>query len=110
MTNSHKYRGYIGTYTKGNSEGIYTFSFDTENGKIEEIKLAAKLTNPTYVAISKDNRYLYSVASNDNLGGVAALSLNRTSGDLQEINQETTEGPNPCHVQLDSRKQILCGI
>ncbi len=107
MTNSHKYRGYIGTYTKGNSEGIYTFTFDAENGKVEDIKLAAKLTNPTYVAISKDNRYLYSVASKDNLGGVAAFSLNAASGDLQEINQETTEGPNPCHVQLDSRRQYL---
>jgi 6-phosphogluconolactonase len=107
MANSHKYRGYIGTYTKGNSEGIYTFLFDAENGKIDEIKLAAKLDNPTYVAISKDNRYLYSIASNGSQGGVAAFSLNCTTGDLQEINQETTEGPNPCHVQLDSKRQIL---
>jgi 6-phosphogluconolactonase len=107
MTNSHKYRGFIGTYTKGDSEGIYSFLFDAENGKIEKIKLAAKLENPTYVAISKDNRYLYSIISKGNLGGVAAFSLNSTNGDLQEINQETTEAPNPCHVQLDSKKHYL---
>ncbi len=107
MANSHKYRGFIGTYTKGNSEGIYTFIFDAENGKIEEIKLAAKLGNPTYVCISKDNRYLYSIVSKGNFGGVAAFSLNSISGELQLINQETIEGPNPCHVQLDSKNHYL---
>ena len=107
MTHLHKYRGFIGTYTKGNSEGIYTFIFDAENGKIDEIKLAAKLENPTYVAISKDNRCLYSIASNGSQGGVAAFLLDSTTRELQLLNQQLTEGPNPCHVQLDSKRQIL---
>lgn len=107
MAATHTYRGFIGTYTKGESEGIYTFLFDAEKGKINEIRLAAKLDNPTYVAISKDNRYLYSIIAEGSHGGVAAFSLNQESGELEKINQQLTEGPNPCHVQLDSRRRYL---
>ncbi|WP_374718360.1 beta-propeller fold lactonase family protein, partial [Neobacillus sp.] len=30
-----KYIGYIGTYTKGDSKGIYSFTLNTKEGKIE---------------------------------------------------------------------------
>jgi len=62
MTNtSNMFIGFIGTYTKGESKGIYSFTLDTKKAKIEDIKLAAQLENPTYVNISKDNRFLYAV-------------------------------------------------
>lgn len=38
-----KYRGYIGTYTKGESEGIYTFILDTDAGKISDVKTADEI-------------------------------------------------------------------
>lgn len=107
MTNIHKYRGFIGTYTKGESEGIYTFIFDAESGQISDVKLAAKLDNPTYLAISNDNNYLYSIVRDGSQGGVAAFSLERIHGKLQLLNQQATEGPQPCHVQLDSGRRYL---
>lgn len=48
--------GYIGTYTKGNSKGIYRFTLDTAEGKLSTPVLAAELTDPTYVAINQDKR------------------------------------------------------
>ncbi|MBB6443430.1 lactonase family protein [Bacillus benzoevorans] len=107
MSHIDKYRGFIGTYTKGESEGIYTFLFDAESGQISEVKPAAKLNNPTYLAISKDNNYLYSIVQDGTQGGVAAFSLNSTTGELQLLNQQLTEGPQPCHVQLDSENHYL---
>ena len=37
----NEFHGYIGTYTKADSKGIYKFILDTRIGEIKEIKLAA---------------------------------------------------------------------
>ncbi|MBN8202314.1 lactonase family protein [Bacillus sp. NTK034] len=97
-----KYRGYIGTYTKGESEGIYTFILDTEAGKISDVKSAAKLSNPTYLTISRNNQFLFSVAKEGESGGVAAYRLESSSGSLEKINSQVAEGSPPCHVSVDS--------
>lgn len=97
-----KYIGYIGTYTKGESEGIYSFVLDTEAGKISDVKVAAKLDNPTYLTISKDNQYLYSVVKEGDSGGVAAYRLDSGSGSLEAFNSQVSAGSPPCHVSVDS--------
>ncbi|MCH1625243.1 lactonase family protein [Fredinandcohnia quinoae] len=93
--------GYIGTYTKGDSEGIYSFTLDTEKSEITNIKAVAKLDNPTYVTISDDNRNLYAVAKEGELGGVAAFSINGQTGNLEPLNKQLSAGPSPCHVSTD---------
>ena len=60
MKDNKEFIGYVGTYTKENSEGIYKFTLDVE-AKISNVTLAAKLDNPTYVTINRNNEYLYSV-------------------------------------------------
>ncbi|MCQ6276761.1 lactonase family protein [Bacillus sp. V3B] len=107
MKNEHKFLGFIGTYTKGASEGIYSFTFNTEDGKIEDMKVAAKIENPTYLTISKNNQHLYAVAKAGENGGVAAFSLSRDTGDLQFLNQQTAEGSPPCHVSVDPKNRYL---
>lgn len=97
-----KYIGYIGTYTKGESEGIYSFVLDTAAGKISDVKVAAKLDNPTYLTISKDNQYLYSVVKEGDSGGVAAYRLDSGSGSLEAFNSQVSAGSPPCHVSVDS--------
>lgn len=96
---NNKQIGYIGTYTKSESEGIYAFSLNTETGKITDIKLAAKLDNPTYLAISSDNQFLYSVIKEGETGGVASFKV--LDNKLEIINKQVTEGAPPCHVSLD---------
>lgn len=93
--------GYIGTYTKGDSEGIYSFALDTKKSEITSIKTVAKLDNPTYVTISDDNRYLYAVVKEGELGGVAAFAINENNGDLEPLNRIVSEGASPCHVSTD---------
>ena len=99
-----EYFGYVGTYTKGKSEGIYSFILDTITGTIKDVKLAAKIESPTYFAISNNNQYLYSVAKKGSLGGVAAFAI---SDQLQQINHQLTEGAPPCHVSIDSQQHLL---
>ena len=96
-----KIKGYIGTYTKGESKGIYSFTLHTTKGTIEDIQLVAEVENPTYLSISDDQDSLYSVAQKGTLGGIASYAINHADGSLKFINMQTTEGPSPCHVSVD---------
>ena len=101
---SNQLIGYVGAYTKGDGEGIYAFTLDTKAQKITDVHLAAKLDNPTYLTITKDNHFLYSVVQEGQAGGVAAFTINPENGQLNEINRETTEGTPPCHVSINSEQ------
>ncbi|WP_423799410.1 lactonase family protein [Neobacillus sp. SAB-20_R2A] len=106
MTINSSYMGYIGTYTKGESKGVYSFTLNAEEGKIENLKVAAELENPTYLTISKDNRFLYSVGKEGDVGGVAAFSIN-DNGELTAINRQMAPGSPPCHVSVDSQRNYV---
>ncbi|MEK5393163.1 lactonase family protein [Margalitia sp. FSL K6-0131] len=107
MSSHNKFTGFVGTYTKGDSKGIYSFTLDTENKKISEVKVAAELENPTYVAISNDNQYLYSVIKEGEQGGVAAYSILENSGTLERKNIQLLPGSSPCHVSVDSGNHFV---
>ncbi|PEY29514.1 6-phosphogluconolactonase [Bacillus cereus] len=106
MDNS-KFIGYLGTYTRGNSEGIYNFTLDTQTATIKEVNLVAKLDNPTYLAISRDNRFLYSVIKKGQSGGVSAFSINNYTKQLESINSQVLDGASPCHVSIDKTIQTV---
>ena len=104
MENS-KLKAYVGTYTKGESKGIYSFTLDASSGKIENIKLEAQLDNPTYITVTSDNKHLYSVVKVGATGGVAAFDI-KAAG-VQFINNQLAEGSSPCHVSLNKADNYL---
>ena len=103
---------YVGTYTKGMTDGIFVYSFDDHSGKLVDLKIPAVSNNPSFLTISADKKYLYSVGELDNLdasrsGGVSAFRIEK-SGQLTLINRVLTNGANPCHVCLspDGKKLV----
>lgn len=102
-----KFTGYVGTYTKGDSKGIYSFVLDTQEGKITDVQVAGTLENPTYLTISKDQRFLYSVIKENTKGGVAAFKIELDPSKLNLINTQLSEGSPPCHVSIDSQQRYL---
>ncbi|MDQ0218799.1 lactonase family protein [Peribacillus cavernae] len=102
-----KFIGYVGTYTKGDSKGIYTFTLDTDGQKLSTAKLAAELENPTYVTVSKDNIHLYAVVKQGDYGGAAAYAINGETGELSLKNTQVSAGPSPCHISVDSKKSNI---
>jgi 6-phosphogluconolactonase len=104
---NHKVRGYIGTYTKGESKGIYSFILDTENGTLSEPTLVAELENPTYVTISEDNKYLFAVKKEGDQGGAASYSINHQSGELEFLNSRLAAGASPCHISVNHGNNLV---
>ncbi|MGP1906951.1 lactonase family protein [Metabacillus sp. JX24] len=102
-----KYSGYIGTYTKGDSKGIYSFTLDTDAKKLSEPSVAAEIGSPTYLNLSKDNRFVYAIGKDGDAGGLVAYSRNANTGELTELNRQLREGASPCHVSVDSTNRFI---
>ncbi|WP_419955813.1 lactonase family protein [Neobacillus niacini] len=106
MTTPNLQLGYIGTYTKGESEGVYSFTLNRSEKKITDIKAVAYIENPTYLTLSNDQKYLYAVGKEGNSGGLASYSIT-DNGELAPINNQLSEGSPPCHVSIDSKNQFV---
>lgn len=102
------YSLFVGTYTDGDSEGIYHFDFDALAGTVSGKKLLATLPNPSFLAISKDKNYLYAVQETSDYdaqgGGITAFALKDKT--LKELNSKGTGGAHPCHVALSTEGQL----
>jgi 6-phosphogluconolactonase len=100
----------VGTYTSGKSTGIYVYEF---NGDDKSAKLvdSAKTSNPSYLAVSPDKKYVYAVNEDDSRsggGGVTAFSFD--NGHLKELNKQPTLGDHPCYVSVDKTgKWVIAG-
>lgn len=98
---ANQYIGYIGTYTKEESEGVYKFTLDTDQERIMGVTPVAKLQNPTYLTVTNDNKYLYAVSKEGDNGGVQSFQIKET-GDLEALNSQASAGSPPCHVSVKS--------
>ena len=91
----------VGTYTSGESDGIYVYQFDTVSG-YSIFKSAVKTDNPSYLTISKDEQYVYAVSEEGrNNGSVSAFSFDKKEGLLKYINTQLTGGDDPCYISID---------
>jgi 6-phosphogluconolactonase len=96
----------IGTYTSGKSEGIYVYKFDSKTGDAKPVS-SIKASNPSYLAVSPDQKYVYAVNENADstkytvTGHIAAYSFNKATGTLSFINKQESGGKHPCYVAID---------
>ena len=89
----------IGTYTSGTSRGIYVYKFDEETGTGEYVS-ETKAVNPSYLAISADERYVYAASENDNAEAYA-FSFDKEVGKLKLLNVQPINGSAPCYISTD---------
>jgi len=99
-------RVYIGTYTSGDSKGIYLLDLDLKTGKLTSRGLAAETVNPSFLALHPGGDYLYAVNEVSQFdgkksGGVTAFRIDKESGKLELLNQQASLGGAPCHLVVD---------
>jgi 6-phosphogluconolactonase len=104
---------YFGTYTGEKSKGIYRARLDLASGKLSEAELAAEVDNPSFLALHPDGTFLYAAGEVSNFegkpgGAVSAFALDRTTGKLTLLNQQSSRGGGPCHLVVDRQgKNVL---
>lgn len=97
---------YIGAYTQGTSEGIYVSELDRQTGKLSEPELAVKVENPNFLAIHPNGKLFYSIGamkdeSGKKIGTVNSYTIDRNTGKLTLLNQQSVVGQGPCHLVVD---------
>lgn len=100
------YQLLVGSYTAGQSQGIYRLNFDSATGQIDAKPLqVVKSENPSWLTLSKDLRHLYVVNENgpgqaDPVGRVSSYAIDPKTRELSLINQVQSLGNEPTHSSL----------
>ncbi len=101
------YPFYVGTYTKGDSQGIYKYTLQ-EDGIIKKTGLAAKAKNPSFLTFSNDKKYLLSVSETNPKGGTGSVESFIINGDsLSLISRSSSGGAHPCFVAVNKLGFVL---
>jgi 6-phosphogluconolactonase len=103
---AHKYFAYVGTYTAETSKGIYTFEFDSASGGMTPPKLAAEITNPSFLTIHPNRKFLYAVSEVGN-GSVTGFAIDAKTGALTRLNSVPAGGGVTCHLVVDKTGKSL---
>jgi 6-phosphogluconolactonase len=101
---------YFGTYTRGKeakSKGIYVSRFDVASGKLSQPQLAVETASPSFLALHPNGKSLYAVGEVPDGGGVKAFAIDRASGKLKTINEQSTRGTGPTHLAVDATGKAL---
>ncbi len=97
----------VGTYTNTEkTNGIHVYSFNTETGQTNFRTKTLGIKNPSYLAISKDRKNLYSVSEVNN-GTIESFSFNSQTGELGFLNSVSSGGDGPCYVSVDDKKELV---
>jgi len=96
---ANNYHLLVGTYTNtGISKGIYSYDMDLKAGSITQKSVAEGISDPSFLCITPDKKYVYSVVESGSGSAVNAFSFNAQQGVLSTINNSLTDSKGPCSV------------
>ncbi len=103
---AQEYNLLIGTYTnKGTSEGIYTYKFNSLTGT-SQLQSSVKTVNPSYLTISKNKKFVFSVNENGASSAVSSFKFDRKSGKLKFIDKISSDEADPCFIVTNGDKVL----
>ncbi len=98
---SDKYVAYVSTYTMGDKKGIKIYDVDMEKGRFIP-KDEVEITNSSYVTISHNRKYLYSITD----FGVESFKI-LADGSLELLNAASINGMRGCYLSTDYEDKLL---
>ena len=99
---------FVGTYAKDTESGIYLYRFNTMDGSASLVKEVPGIENPSYLAVSDDEKFLYSVSETDGpKAGVSVYSFDKKTADISLIDNKLTKGGAPCFVWTDKKQKVV---
>lgn len=102
-----EYSFHVGTYTKGESEGIYKYSLAAD-GTMQQIALAARTNNPSFIAWGPKRKYLLAVSEVNRQGVESGIKSFAAVGDsLVFVSESSSGGAHPCFVAVNKNAFVL---
>ena len=87
--------------TQTDSDGIFVFKIADADGRLELMRQTPDITSPFFIDMHPNGKVLYSITDPGAGELVSALAFDRSSGSLELINQQSTQGGYPCYVEVD---------
>lgn len=106
------YFSYVGCRTSrernARGDGISVYSVDAATGRWRLVQLLPGLLNPSFLALSTDKRFLYTVHGDSS--EISSFTIDAATGQITPLNQQSTQGKNPVHLSLDptGRFMVVC--
>lgn len=102
----------LGTYTGGESRGIYAARLNAETGALSKPELVAELSNPEFLALHPNGRIVYALtqvksADGKTSGAIASFTVERDTGKLEALNVESTGRGSLCHLSVDTTGSMI---
>ena len=100
---------YVGTYTRKSSKGIYVFRFNAQTGDFAPVSVAKGVSNPSFLALSANKRFLYAVGGTTG-DSARAFSIDEQSRQLTLLNSQASGGKGGTHLAVDKTgKWVIVG-
>lgn len=100
---------YVGCFTTterhGRGDGIHVYRMDTETGAWNHVQHLGNLVNPSFLVLSRDERFLYSVHGDEKYA--TSFAVDKSSGRLTLLNQAATGGSNGAHQAIDPSGRVM---
>jgi len=101
---SKSYNLLIGTYTNtGKSEGIYAYHIDMKTNEISQISVTKDVSNPSYLALTPDHKFIYSVNESPEVSAANAFAFDDKNGKLTLINRSLTKSSGACDISVTDK-------
>src|SRR3984957_6960209 len=100
---------YVGSFTtalrKARGDGIHVYRADPATGAWTQVQHVDDLTNPSYLVVSRDQRFLYSVHGDEDYA--TAFALDPVTGQAKLLNRAATGGKNGVREAVDPSGKYL---
>jgi 6-phosphogluconolactonase (cycloisomerase 2 family) len=96
----------VGSYSDGTTPGISVYDFNTQTGDFTYLSDIKGVVNPSYIAISPDEKMVYSVNETSD-GAVSAFRFDKQSATLRFLNTRLTNGADPCFIHINKEKTFI---
>lgn len=94
---------YVGSRTTkergARGEGLTVYAIEQPSGAWRRVQTLGDLVNPSYLALGREQRHLYAI--HGDFSEISAFAVDRASGELTFLNQQSTGGKNPVHLAVD---------
>ena len=100
---------YVGAFTtperKGKGDGINVYRMDPSSGVWTHQQLVPNVINPSFLALDRERRFLYSVHAD--LDEVSAYAIDKQTGQLTPLNRQSCGGKNPVYLAIDPTNRFI---
>ena len=103
---------FITAFAPGETGAIHAYLLDPQHAKWKPVAKTTDVEHPFFLAISPDEKHLYSIHAPGEFGGqkdeqVAAYRITSDQGELQLINRQSSRGAASCYLDVDTSGKVL---